>query len=202
MGRSEMAQIKGKSDTTTIPDPKMSLYDRFQRLGMSLEDRARVEAAERAGDRRAAENATINEDIEPKWHVLEVFAGKEMDTVEWLAERGFGVFVPLYFISEINRGRVNARRKKVIPGYVFIFVWDIEAHRSRIMSCETVQKIMMDGDRAAKVKDEDIQKLRALEIYLDTYTRSGKKKRRRRRNRRNIDFYSQLQDIKIETLFY
>lgn len=197
-----MAQIKGKSDTATISNPGMSLYDNFKRLEMSLEDRARVEAAEQASDRRASENANYIEDKEPKWHVLEVYAGREFDTVEWLAERGFGVFVPVYYVSEISRGRQIHRRKKVIPGYVFVFVWDIEAHRSRITACETVFKIMMDGDRAAKVKDEDIQKLRAIEFYLDHYSSASKKKRRRRRNRRNIGFYGELKDIKIESLFY
>jgi transcription antitermination factor NusG len=198
----QMAQNKRKSGTATKLEPEMSLYDRFQSLEMSLEDRARVDAAEHVRDRRSNENATISETVTPKWHVLEVFAGSEMDTVEWLAERGFGVFLPVYFVSSISRGRLVHRRRIVIPGYVFVFVWDIEAHRSRITACETVTKIMMDGETAAKVKDEDIQKLRAVELYLDTFSSASKKKRRRRRNRRNIGFYGELQDIKIEALFY
>jgi len=197
-----MAEIKEKSITTTAENPELSLYDRFKGLKMSPEDRARVEAAERTTDRRAAQNVTIRDGVTAHWHVLEVFAGTEYDTVDWLAERGFGVYLPVFFVDEIMRGVKRPRRRKLIPGYVFVFVWDIEAHRARIMSCETVSKIMMDGNSAAKVKDETILKLRATEIYLDRYREIARKKRRRRRNRRNLDFYAQLQDIKIETLFY
>jgi transcription antitermination factor NusG len=141
-------------------------------------------------DRRAAE---IVPGEGPKWYLLEVFETAQREVQKELSKRRFGIFVPETEVVEVKRGRKISRRIILFPGYIFVFVWDIERHWSRVMDVPGVIQIMASADgimtqglpiacafgKPFVIPDEKIDDIRRLE--------SGFVHKRRRRGKRQHD---------------
>ncbi|MBR0687331.1 transcription termination/antitermination NusG family protein [Bradyrhizobium manausense] len=123
-------------------------------------------------------NAQIVAGKTPKWHLLEVYEPAQRDVADQLAERRFGVFVPRKEEIAVSRGRKFSRKQWLFPGYVFVFVWDIEQHWSLISATPGVSRIMASAPRidvndpshtphglpnALVIDDVVIDKIRAVE---------------------------------------
>ena len=75
-------------------------------------------------------NAEIVADETPKWYLLEVHEPAQRNVETELDKRRFGVFVPQERVTVVERGRKFERIRLLFPGYIFVFVWDIERHWS------------------------------------------------------------------------
>lgn len=179
----QMAQNKGKSHTATIPPEKMSPSDKFPLLDLSRF----IDQSQREHDRQGNLDFTIVEGVTPRWYVVEVRSGSEFEVRDKLAERRCGVFLPTFGVWSRDRfGKSKKRMRKLFPGYVFVFVWGIEKHWTRITGIDGVIQILKDGNEAAIVPDEIIAHLRIREVYEEEkidYEKTEKKRRRRRKKR-------------------
>jgi transcription antitermination factor NusG len=123
-------------------------------------------------------NAEIVAGKTPKWYLLEVHEPAQRDVEAELAKRRFGVFVPQEKQTVVERGRKFDRIRLLFPGYIFVFVWDIDRHWSRITSIHGVSQVIVSQPSAAApaeaiwvsdrqcpivIEDEMIDYLRALE---------------------------------------
>jgi transcription antitermination factor NusG len=178
MAHAQMTENKGKTGAGTRGN--------VSRVPLNVPEIGRyLEISREETDRRGELDATIVEGVDPKWHVVEVGPGQEFSTAERLADRRFGTFVPSFIVETKDRyGNLRARRLRLFHGYVFIFVWDIEKHWTRITSCKGVIQILKDGNDAAKVPDEMIAHLRIREVYEQEKLEDAKPKKRKRRKKK------------------
>jgi transcription antitermination factor NusG len=172
----------------TIDSPKMSLNDRFSVLDLSRF----IDLSREEYDRQGDLDAEIVEGVKPKWHVIEAFPGQEFKVRDTLAERRFGVFFPTYRVWEKNRYGVTVMKvRRLISQYLFVFVWDIDRHWTRITGVDGVSRILKDGNEAAIIKDEVIAHLRVLEVYVEEKiefaNKNKKPKRRKKKHAHNGD---------------
>jgi transcription antitermination factor NusG len=138
--------------------------------------------------------AEIVPEVKPAWYVIETFPNQERSVAAHLIARRFGMFLPETEDDVIRRGRKVHVARPMFAGYVFVFVWDIEKHWSRIIGAPGVVRVMMqtvsDGvsNAPAVVPDEVIDKIRAVEngkrplpdvVMTDEVTGKSKKKPRR-----------------------
>lgn len=151
-------------------------------------------------------SAEIIAGVTPAWHVLETLPNHERSVAAHLVARRFGVFVPETEADIIRRGRKLHITRLMFTGYVFVFVWDILAHTSRIESIPGVARIMRHPateqcffGKPVSISDELIDRIRAVEnqkrplraIMADEVAYDRKKKRRRwrkyRKDQREIE---------------
>lgn len=139
--------------------------------------------AERATARAVLEgplDAEILVDCSPCWHILKIVPANERRAQVQLVARKFGVYLPTF------RDKKTKRVKLLVPGYLFLFVWDVKFHWKRIRSCEGVLGIMLDGGRPAIIDDEEIERLQARENER-MLTIDRTRRRRRRRSQHDND---------------
>lgn len=113
--------------------------------------------------RRPQRYAEIYEGVTPHWHVVMVLPGQERTAAEDLSERRFGVYLPESEHVEIRRGRRREVMRLMIPGYVFVFVWDVDEHLDRIRACDGVRGLLFMNGQALIVPDAEINKVRVAE---------------------------------------
>lgn len=127
--------------------------------------------------------------VTPVWHVVETFAHRERDVAAELVARRFGIFVPEEEETIVQRGRKVDRVSLMFPGYIFVFVWDVLSHRSRIEAIDGVLRLIMDVDGIPLfLTDDEINQIRAVEnskryappMVNGAALRKGKKKRWRK----------------------
>lgn len=109
--------------------------------------------------------AEVYPDVTPHWHVVTVLPGQERTAAEELADRCFGVYLPESEHVEVRRGRKRDVKKLMLPGYVPIFVWDVDRHMGRIRACDGVRGVLMFSGRAAIVPDALIDRIRRAENF-------------------------------------
>lgn len=137
-------------------------------------------------------SAEIVPGITPLWHVIETHPNHERTAASHLIARRFGVFIPETEETIIRRGRRLDVTRLMFTGYIFVFVWSIMKHISRIESCPGVARIIFVDDqpdqprRPAVITDKKIDEIRAVEnskrplplIMTDGMATFTKKKRR------------------------
>lgn len=123
-----------------------------EQLSKLLSEAAKAEMAKprRAFDPRDAEIGGSS----VRWYVVSVFS-REAE-VE-LAKRRFGIFVPAIEETIISRGRKRERHVPLVPGYVFVLLWETDANWLRVANTAGVDKIL------GWVSDEEIDQLRFQE---------------------------------------
>lgn len=131
---------------------------------------AAIEASERSAARCGPFNAEIIPDTEAKWHLLRVNAATI--AAAHLVGRRFGVYDPSDYVT----------RQRLFPGYLFVFVWDIELHRRRIQACPGVLKIMRFAGLPVVVPDRMINRIQAMEFQSLCEVEPRKRKRYRKQN--------------------
>lgn len=154
-------------------------------------------------------NVMSSDESAPQWHIARVAPGHEriaaahaigrvrlLTATEHLVNRGFGVFVPEREYSDIHHGRKRRFVRPMIPGYVFLFVWDINRQWLRIRDCPGVLGILMCGPQAAVVPEWLIDFLRAEEnrerpmVYTVEQIIPRKRKRASRKVSRVVPIYA------------
>lgn len=160
-------------------------------------ERRALEISARFDDRRER-NAEIFPDVRPHWHVITVLPGKERAAADDLSDRRFGVYLPESEHTEVRRGRRVDLRRLMIPGYVFVFVWDVDRHVDRIRSCDGVRGLLFINGRVAVLPDALINRLRARENAerpLKGLTMAKKQKRCWRKTRRDDDVIERSDEV-------
>jgi hypothetical protein len=115
----------------------------------------------------------------PQWHLLNIAPGKEDIAIGHLVKRGFGIFLPQFMRGAVlelpiyRNGRlcghekIDMSEKLIVPGRLFVFVWDILHHWRRIKACTGVQRIMLTGKGDPVVISEaEINRLQILQFSL------------------------------------
>lgn len=98
-------------------------------------------------------NAVLVPEVSPFWYLVEVWPNKERQVYAKLAERRFGVYLP-----------ECSRTELLFPGYVFVFVWDLLQHRSRIEAIDGVVRVILDVNGVPLfLTDAEVDKVRYLE---------------------------------------
>jgi len=110
-------------------------------------------------------NAEIGESV-VRWYVVSVFSREaEVD----LAKRRFGIYVPATEVTTVTRGRKVDRHLALVPGYVFVLLWETDANWIRLATTPGVDRIL------GWVEDSEIDKLRQQEksYQLDAEVRAA-----------------------------
>ncbi|WP_296741412.1 transcription termination/antitermination protein NusG [Mesorhizobium sp.] len=129
-------------------------------------------------------DAEIIPGVIPKWYVVKVYPGAERKVADELIARRFGIFIPESEKTVVRRGRKVDRVELMFPGYIFVFVWDVLQHRSRIECVPGVTGLIYDDGKPAVITDDKIDIIRAVENGerpLVKETTNGKRGRRRRK---------------------
>lgn len=157
---------------------------------LSPEVRAELLRPAQSRDPRYAE---IVEGLDPRWHVVEVFASAQVEVAAALAEHRFGVYVPEVEETVVRRGRKFDRRVPMFSGYLFVFMWYSDAHWQCISGIPGVVEIV------GSLTDAEIDIVRAIEnmkrpVIIDVeaepdpepavQAKSKKKRRWKDRNKR------------------
>ena len=110
---------------------------------------AQINAAATAAGPIAAE---IGEDSTGNWYLIQTFAGDERRTLRHLARRRFAVFLAMRPRDD-NDG-FGAER--TAPGWLLVYVFDIEKMRARLLATPGVTGILYDPKtQAPMVIDQD-----------------------------------------------
>lgn len=126
------------------------------------------------------------EPVKAQWHLLRIQPGMEELAASHLIARKFGIYLPMFWTASKDRyGKTRKRMKKLFPGYLFVFVWDVKKHWHRITSCPGVIAIELSADKAVVVPDGYIRRAQEIEIEFDeTIEKAARGKKRKRRRRR------------------
>lgn len=150
-------------------------------LDVAEENRA-LEQLAHAEERDGRFFAEIVPGVTPFWHVVITEPRAEHEAMDYLAARGFGVFLPTFE----RKTKLGIKVCCVLfPGYVFLFVWDAHRHLQRLQACPGVMRLMYDGNEPAVVPDAQIHRIQALETGL----RTGIWKRPRRKSTGDLSAY-------------
>lgn len=143
---------------------------------------------QRADERQGPFAAEIVPGCKPNWYAVLIAPSHELITAAHLAARRFGVYVPQFDEKEFVRGHARVRRANLLPGYDFVFVWDIERHWGRIRACPGVTGLLrtVDGDPAV-VPDDFIDRMQVIECASFASLMKPKRGRPGWRRRRQCD---------------
>lgn len=138
-------------------------------------------------ERSGPYEAEIVPGADPMWHVITTPPGHESIAAAHLIARRFGVYVPMIDRKQVINGKEVIRSSPMFPKYVFLFVWDLEAHWRRIRSCTGVSGLLRVGDEPFVVPDSVIDIFQRTEFKLLVDTASDERPKRKRRRRRSVE---------------
>jgi transcriptional antiterminator RfaH len=88
-------------------------------------------------------------------------ANRERLALHCLALRGFEVYLPRLRVKRITQPRkISAQAPALFPGYAFVLI-ELQWHAAR--SSPGILRLVLDGDRPAKVPDKVIAELKGCE---------------------------------------
>jgi transcription antitermination factor NusG len=135
------------------------------KLGHDVE---RYEATMRDHDRR---HGSINAEIVPGapacWYVVVPKPGMMSQAAAHLMRRRFGIYQPLLTKSRTQFGKMMSYKSPLFPGYLFVFVWGIDAQWTRIANCPGVSRLLMIGDKPAVMRSDYIMDLQREELVSE-----------------------------------
>lgn len=155
---------------------------------LSPEVRAELMRPAQTFDPRDAE---LTEGREARWYVVSVFSrAAEAE----LAKRRFGIFVPALAEKVVERGRMVMRHTPLVPGYVFVFLWETDANWLRVVTTPFVEKILgwVTDDAVNRLRFEesceqlDVSSRRAVvkSVVRSARKRPGMSRRKRGKTKR------------------
>lgn len=179
-----MLMVTNQTAKTLQPiSTALSEEDRQRIITRALEIAAEIEA------KHGPMYAEVVPDVEPHWHVLMVVGGQEREVAKELERRRFGIYVPEAEVIEVRRGRKVTRHPLMLPGYVLVFVWDIDRHSERILAVPGIISILRNVGNASIVVDKEVDDIRKAENQErplpDLFERPKPKKKRWRRSNKN-----------------
>jgi transcription antitermination factor NusG len=126
--------------------------------------------------------------VDPKWHILKIVPGQDSIAMSHLIARRFGVYQPRGKRKVKGHHGRPAREQSfpLMPGYLLIFVWDVNHHKRRILACPGVTRFVMEGAGIYEVPDVEIRKLQVTE-NKESGQGTPKKRPRRRRKARDVN---------------
>jgi len=134
----------------------------------ALEIQADIEA--KLGKR----DADLLPDCIGKWHVVVTAPNQENKVVDHLAERQFGVYLPIIKRTVVSRGYRRPYAQKMFPGYVFVFGWGLDYQQRRILAVPGVKRLLHnEAGILIVVADSDICKIEAVEAQNDEEVRAA-----------------------------
>lgn len=148
-----------------------------------------IETSRRLAEKAGPYSAEIVPGTKPTWHAVLTAPAHERIAASHLIARGFGIYLPETEVVEFKHRREVKRTKPLIPGYLFVYVWDIARHTSRIRACTGVIDFLQADGRIMTIPWAIIDQLRVIENYerpivlpMDEVVRpkQAKKKRWRR----------------------
>jgi transcription antitermination factor NusG len=164
-------------------DENKNLYLEYCKANAENEIRVRDE---RMGPYRAE----VVPGATPSWVAVTVVAAHENIAAAHLSARGFGIYLPEIERTEIRRGRRVDFKRLMLPGYVFVHVWDLDRHTRRIRACPGVLDFMKFGDEIVRLSWRVINEIRVIEnlerpisLPMDEVIVPVKKKKRWRKSR-------------------
>ena len=118
--------------------------------------------------------------VTPAWHIVKTAPGQENKAAQFLEDRCVGVFLPKFVHGArmvLGQELIDLSDKLIFPGLVFVFVWDVLAHWSRITACPGVQRIMVDDNaKPVIVPDKEICHIQVLQYLLGVARRKRRKR--------------------------
>jgi transcription antitermination factor NusG len=152
---------------------------------------ADVYAASTADSMRRRDRAgTLDADLGAHagtWHVAVTAPARERTAAAHLVGHRFGIYLPEAVETAIKRGRQVTATRPLLPGYLFVFVWDIAQHWRRIAATPGILDILSNDGHPLVVPDAAIDTIRAEEnrrrpLLIDDW--SWRKRGRRRQCRK------------------
>lgn len=145
-------------------------------------------AAARAG--RAGKFAAEIGVGQARWHIVLHAPGQDNLAMAHLVGRGFGCYQPLCERKISRRGNMPAtsRLEPIFRGYLFLLIWNVDAHMRRITSCPGVVGVLCRDGTPVTVPDQMITKIQAIECKDIADNARAAMKRPRKRDRVDLDF--------------
>lgn len=146
-------------------------------------------------------NAELLLDVQPRWYLIEVYPGAERKVADEMIGRRFGIYIPEFEETVVRRGRMIDRAELMFPGYIFVFVWDVIQHRSRIEAIAGVMRLIMDVNGVPlALTDGQIDLVRSMEnqhrpVHLEEFTVEVELPKRKRRRRRKHAVVKVLDEV-------
>lgn len=115
-----------------------------------------------AVERTPTLDAEITEDSKANWYLVNTFPGDDVRAMRWLSRRRFGVFRAM-------QPRTGGGGEAAFPGWLFVFVWDIEKMASRIRATPGVAGILCDPVtlKPAPIRDQWVQQIREFSWMIE-----------------------------------
>ena len=95
------------------------------------------------------------------WAAVQIHSQRERLATRYLSLAGYEVWLPRIRGRRIVRGRRQKVTLALFPGYLFLLV---ELQWSAARYCPGVIRLVMDGDRPAKVPDRVVEALKEREV--------------------------------------
>lgn len=135
------------------------------------------------------------------WVALITAPAHERIAAAHLVARGFGICLPETEVTEVRRGRKVERTRILIPGYLFVYVWGVDAHAPRLRATPGVIDFLRQEGDIRSIPWEVINELREIEnrerpmlLPMQEVARP-KKGRRWRRSRRPLEQVAEPEPI-------
>lgn len=89
------------------------------------------------------------------WYLVQTYPGDDLRAMRWLSRRRFGTFRPM-------QPRDGGGGEAAFPGWLFVFVWDMDKMAARIRATPGVMGILCDPVtlRPAPIRDRWVQQVR------------------------------------------
>lgn len=150
--------IEGPKNGTLRPISSALSPQDFARISQKA-----VEISNALDARNGIFGAEIIEGKTPHWHVLITMPAHEKIALAHLVDRGFGVYLPEAEVTYVRRGRKVTTQRLLLPGYLFVFVWDIGYHLDRLRACTGVYDALYVNGHPAIIPDAEINIVRKAE---------------------------------------
>lgn len=95
------------------------------------------------------------------WYVVQAKPGQVERAAAELENQGFDVFLPKISIEKLKRGKRVELVEPLFPGYLFIYLSEMESNWRPIRSTRGVAKMITFGNTPAIVPHEVIETLRS-----------------------------------------
>ena len=95
------------------------------------------------------------------WYVIQSKPGQVQKAQQELEAQGFETYLPMLECERLIRGKQVRRLEALFPGYLFIWLSEIESNWRPIRSTRGVAKLVSFGQQPATVPQSVIQEIRS-----------------------------------------